>query len=96
VAINKTTKRHFFSGRDDASEVVEIMQEMMVDIFNDGVGSLDFSRLPNGAGMSSRSVSCSLAASLIFRQCKVVSLNPGTLVAQNCHIKCFLSIAISY
>jgi len=33
---------------------VEIMRETMVDVFTDGFGALDFSRLPNGAGMSSR------------------------------------------
>ena len=32
------------------------MRETMVDVFNDGIGSLDFSRLPNGSGMSARSV----------------------------------------
>jgi hypothetical protein len=30
------------------------MQETMVDIYTDGLGGLDFTRLPNGAGMSAR------------------------------------------
>ena len=45
-------KWDFFSA--DAEDVVEIMRETMVDVFTDGFGALDFSRLPNGAGMSSR------------------------------------------
>ncbi|KAK9759326.1 MCM AAA-lid domain [Popillia japonica] len=39
---------------EDAIEVVEIMRHSLVDVFTDEFGVLDFTRSPNGAGISNR------------------------------------------
>ena len=44
----------FLIFREDAEDVIEIMRETMIDVFNDGLGGLDFSRSVNGSGMSAR------------------------------------------
>lgn len=43
---------------EDAIEVVEIMRHSLVDVFTDEFGVLDFTRSPNGAGISNRKQVC--------------------------------------
>ncbi|GJQ86749.1 hypothetical protein Trydic_g5548 [Trypoxylus dichotomus] len=39
---------------EDAIEVVEIMRHSLLDVFTDEFGVLDFTRSPNGSGMSNK------------------------------------------
>lgn len=48
----------------DAKEVIEIMRSSMLDTFTDELGTLDFSRAPNGSGMSKAAKARNFVAAL--------------------------------